>query len=512
MSSENIEKFIRYRFRPLDFAIEVVGLTPTNQQVEGFEAVGRLVIAKYKVWELEKNPNSPIKLSAEEQETAKMMGVSIMAGKGVGKDTFVAVLTLWFLVCFPRAKIPITGPSYDQLKDIYMKEVSKWHDNRNEAGEQICLCHDDIHIGAENIERIDSDKKVRSFAHIRTASPGSNETQQAAVLGGWHETYMMPIVDEASGVPEGVLKALENTLTRPINFAVIIFNPDRSNGFAYETHYGTRASKWIRLQWDARKSNFVTEQQLANMLEIYGADGPEYRVYVLGLPPEENPNSLIPRSWVMESEDRWQNSKEYDVENEPISMGIDPAREGKDKTVLLSLKGRRVIDITEWQEPDSSVLADKILMKISELNPNMVYIDTIGIGGPIYDNLKRYCKVIRAVNVARASDEPDRFPRLRDKAFWSLRMMFEKGLIDIMPQKQLRNELSAIRYETLVGKVKVESKEAMRKRSMPSPNHADALMLATRANMTSLRYSNNHSEDEELEQEIKNLVHSWMGR
>ena len=52
--------------------------------------------------------------------------VSIRSGQGVGKTAFEAGVVLWFLSCFPYAKVVATAPTKQQLHDVLWSEIAKW--------------------------------------------------------------------------------------------------------------------------------------------------------------------------------------------------------------------------------------------------------------------------------------------------------------------------------------------------------------------------------------------------
>src|SRR3989304_4848414 len=84
----------------------------------GIEAVRKLVKAKlYKCWGKT--------FSKGEEVFFRKFGISIMAGKGLGKDALASWLICWFMVCFPNCKIPCTSVSADQLNKVLWSELSK---------------------------------------------------------------------------------------------------------------------------------------------------------------------------------------------------------------------------------------------------------------------------------------------------------------------------------------------------------------------------------------------------
>jgi len=73
---------------------------------------------------------------------------------------------------------------------------------------------------------------------------------------------------------------------------------------------------------------------------------------------------------------------------------------------------------------------------------------------------------------------------LRAHYFWALRERFQAGDIaldndDTPAGALLAAQLCALKWApTSRGQIKIESKDDMRRRNLPSPDHADALMLA----------------------------------
>lgn len=83
------------------------------------------------------------------------------------------------------------------------------------------------------------------------------------------------------------------------------------------------------------------------------------------------------------------------------------------------------------------------------------------------------------MNVGLPSHEPERFLNLRAEYYWNLRDRFYEGTIQIPQDDELMSRLANLKFEyTTKGQIKIESKEEMKKRELPSPDKADALMLA----------------------------------
>ena len=112
------------------------------------------------------------------------------------------------------------------------------------------------------------------------------------------------------------------------------------------------------------------------------------------------------------------------------------------------------------------------------MRPQAIYIDAIGLGAGLADRLRELDMPAVAVSVSETASLKDRFNRLRDELFWGAREWFEARDCHIPDDGTLMAELSGIRYKYLsTGKLKVESKDEMKRRGQRSPDVADAFVL-----------------------------------
>ena len=83
-------------------------------------------------------------------------------------------------------------------------------------------------------------------------------------------------------------------------------------------------------------------------------------------------------------------------------------------------------------------------------------------------------------NGGEAPIDKERFVNARAEDYWTLRERFEQGEIDIDPDDdKLAAQLGSIKWGIdSRGRVKIESKDDMRKRGLPSPDRADAMAIA----------------------------------
>jgi len=489
-----VELLKRWRNDPVAFVEEGLGLNPVNhmsitsQQRELLNICGKLVHAKKKCYdERKKVPGKNWKISDEERELDKKIGVSIMSGKGTGKDCSSSWIILWFLFCFPRAKIACCAPTQDQLKKNLWAEVAKWASMVSPVTKEKMMqpfLTNNLRIESEKIYLKNTGDGASKdgqqwFAFMKTPQKQVDKEQMKSTLSGIHEDNLLFIIDEAAGIEDAVFEPLENTLSDRINWVLILFNPSKNNGYAHSTHFGIHSDKYVRLHWDAEESDRVDKRHILRMEELYGRDSDNFRVNVKGLPPRGDDDALIPHQWIYEAVNR-------DISVDPSTgaiFGVDVAGSGKDTTIITVRQGHKVLEQIKINEIDSLEQASRIMdyveMYRSEKDIEIVgiCIDAIAVGKGVYDSLRRMFSQTHSV-IASASSSRDDFRRKRDELWWRLRTCFEKGMIDIPNDISLREELSIIKYRTESGKTIVESKDSIIKRLGRSPDRADSLMLS----------------------------------
>ena len=457
----------RWAKDPEVFIKEALGVASlSTQQREACVAMKDLVWAKIKVGMGQRTTDYEKRLS-------KKIGISIMSGKGTGKDAITAMFIIWFLCCFPRPLIPCTAPTGHQLSDVLWSEINKWlcgtPDNVPLVKDWLTWHKDKLYL---------TERKGRDwYAIARTSSPKDSAEAQEETLQGFHENYMMVVVDEASGVSNPVFKPLEGTLTRLCNFILMIFNPTQSTGFAIDSQRKD-PDRWICLQWNAEDSELVSKDSIKDKEEKYGRDSNYFRVNVLGLPPVAGNDILVPYDWIMSAIDN-----DLDpLDDDPEVAGIDVGA-GGDPTIYLRLRGPKVYPI-EWNNSaHSRTVTDWIKGKVFKYEPKSAMIDNIGIGwgvtGDLTEELRQSETTIVGVNVGLRQDD-GKFFQLRDKLAWRVRERFEKGTINIPNDAILIGECTTIKYiDYHNGNLtKVESKKDMKHRGLASPNRFDALCMA----------------------------------
>jgi len=160
-------------------------------------------------------------------------------------------------------------------------------------------------------------------------------------------------------------------------------------------------------------------------------------------------------------------------------MGVDVSRYGGDETVCILRQGDKVLHIESWIHQDTTFSAGRVARLIREHKPVVTNIDSIGLGAGVFDPLKNEGFAVKEINVGEPALDKEIYANKRAEYYGLLQKRFESETIDIPDHSKLQSQLSGIKYRyDPKMKLLIEAKESMRRRGIPSPDYADALMLA----------------------------------
>ena len=429
-----VETIAHFRDHPRAFVEQVLGATPQRWQAEALDAI-----------------------AAHDR-------LAVKSGHGVGKSAFQSWVVLWWLLTHYPCKVAVTANSAHQLSDVLWTEIDRWARNMPQAFKELLEFKSD---------KIALKGASDSFAVARTSRRENPES-----LAGFHAPWMMFVIEEASGVPNVIFETASGALSTPGAKIIMCGNPTRSDGYFYDAFHEDR-EKWHCITVSCREGEYVDPKFIADMAEKYGEGSNVFRVRVLGEFPTQSDDVLLPLHLVEDATRR-------DVEpgpTTPVTWGLDVARFGSDRSALAKRQGNVLVEpIKTWQNKDLMELAGIVLAEHDavpySMRPQAIYIDAIGLGAGLADRLRELDLPAVAVSVSETASLKDRFNRLRDELFWSAREWFEARDCKIPGDDTLISELTGIRYKYLSsGKLKIESKDEMKKRGQRSPDVADAFVL-----------------------------------
>lgn len=296
------------------------------------------------------------------------------------------------------------------------------------------------------------------------------------------------VIEEANEVSESVFNLLKTRVGRwnefngqeVFGFIMLTCNP--ANGWVKDTFYepfteGTIKEPYYFLQVLPTDNQYNSKAYLDALKDL---PAPEYQRYALGnWDFADDPNQLISYDWYKDCI----NININPEKNDRIILAIDPAREGDDKTVFLFLSGSKLLKIERYSKIDTTEAGNLAVAKVQELNihPQDVIIDTVGVGGGVYDTMKkRGYKPVAFIGGATAESSPAffTFANKRAEGYWLLREAIRNGELELTDDPELRKECLAIRYSTNEKTIAIEKKDKLKQRIGKSPDNADALSMA----------------------------------
>ncbi len=195
-------------------------------------------------------------------------------------------------------------------------------------------------------------------------------------------------------------------------------------------------------------------------------------------------NPLIEYNKLYEA--RQNNFKESEFE--PLVVGIDPARQGNDRTVITLRRGRKIINIITLVNMTAPEIEGYIIRNIMNYyNPNMIFVDA-GYGLDIVDHIRELgYKKIKAVFFNGKPNNQNKYVNKRSEMHDLCRKWFyQEGGVDIKDNDEVCNEYSVIPDLKVnsQGKLYMIPKDEIKELNQNrSPDFMDSLILTFAENM-----------------------------
>jgi len=394
--------------------------------------------------------------------------VAVRACHGVGKTKVAAWVALWFLYCHRNSKVITTAPTWHQVENLLWREIHAAHATSR------------IPLGGKVLQtQIELGKQWFALG-LSTDKPERFQ--------GFHAENILLIVDEASGVDQRIFEAAEGFLTSPGAKLLLIGNPTQLSGEFYNAF---RSSLYHKIHISAFDSPnlkagkivrpyLVTPEWVEEKRIKWGEDSPMWYSRVLGEFPEQGDDTLIPLAWIEAAQRRWREYMKSEPKgDEPVELGVDVARYGSDSTVIVVRRGICAEIARVIRGQDTMQVAGAVIDVLRSTGAAVAKVDVVGLGAGVVDRLKEQKQPVREMNAGEAAYDKERFVNRRAEWYWALRERFQAGDIAIPPDDELAAQLASLKYKfDSRGRIQTESKEDMRKRGLPSPDKADALVLA----------------------------------
>lgn len=432
--------------------------------------------------------------------------VSVRSGHGVGKTAAESGALWWFLETRDFPKIPCTAPTAHQLHDVLWAETKKWMRKSYQASRK-WGCPD--HLQLANLfqitrERIYTpDAREEWYAVARTSGRDNPDALQ-----GFHATdleiddegtgiargdggagHIMFLIEEASGIVEEVFEVAEGALSSPGARMLMVGNPTRTTGYFADSHR-SRRSAFTTLHFRTDDSPLADPDYRPRLVRKWGEGSNIVKVRADGEFPSQEDDVLIS---IEDTEAALTRSPYEPAPGLERRLGVDVARFGDDRVTYVLRQGRNVIRVAVRARQRTTATIGEVREFAREWQADAIFVDEVGLGAGVVDGLIEHDELsekVVGVNVAESApareDEYAQGKTKRDHlwlegARWieeEVPSFFQASRENPDAAEDLAGELATPRYEhDSSGRIVVESKQAMKKRGMPSPDLADGLLL-----------------------------------
>ena len=425
----------------------------------------------------------------------------VKAAHAVGKSFVAAVVVCWWIECFDGSQAVTTAPTYRQVQTLLWKELRVRHRDAPRA------------LRGEILQGTPYWRVAADHSAI-----GKTSDDEEGMKGD-HTERLLFVMDEAAGCQAFYWTAAASMLKGGRARLLAIGNPTTVSGPYFDAFHDKSAInatttvaayshpnvltglEELGISWETFKNAPVGTYRLPDSwddpipgavsladldlakIELMGVGSPLWNVQVEGRFPSADDRALVSLPWVDAARDLGDGA---DLREDGRWAGLDVARFGSDRSVLVRMVDGVVVDVDVWQGRELSETAGKAAEAIGD--GFTVNVDGAGIGAAISSHLKdagfKPGRDFHEIQVGARAPTPGRFPKLRDEVWGQAAALLRDGSVSLAGLaehrfRDLRAELTAVTY-TLdpAGRVRIEGKDEMKKRAGRSPDVADAFNLA----------------------------------
>lgn len=382
--------------------------------------------------------------------------VIFRAANGTGKTSVILVATILYALEVLNAQVISTSATYRQVTSQlipclrkYRELFPKWE-------------------FLDNAISIDNVKKYIGFS-----------ADSEATFQGYHEYPGQPlfiIVDEAAGVGDPIFRAIDRC--RP-TYYLITGSPLSPEGEFYNLETRPELYNFFtHFKMIQEECPWIKREDIEEMVTKWGKDHPLVLSSVFAEFSNEAENAILSLT-----------SLNKCITQPPAELSgnrqvaLDFAA-GGDENVIAYSCGNKVSLIKCWREKDTMTAAAQFVQELEKLKeqvhlrPSEVWGDASGLGLPICHRLAELGWPVRLFyGQAKPSDE--NYRNLIAECWLEGAKRIVNCSIILPNDQELKAQLLSRKQRlNSSGKMELESKDDMKDRGVPSPDRADAIMMA----------------------------------
>lgn len=386
--------------------------------------------------------------------------MALVAANGSGKDKFIiAPFCVWFIMSKVDAECIVTSSSAQQLDNQTEKYIRFLAQAINaKHGREV------LRVIKRRVECPETGSTIRLFA---TDEPGKAE--------GYHplttSSEMAIVTNETKSIPDEIMEALMRC--SGFNYWIEVSSPGQSAGHFYRS--ATEGLVKFR-RITSYDCPHISKKEIEYDRLRLGEASALFRSKHLALFTSIDQQVVLRREVI----DRYILAPCEHKAAVHNRAGLDLGA-GGDETVLSVWNGNKQIGQETLKCEDTERTVKWVLDLVSkwELKPEYVWMDDGGIGRNYYFSLRDKGFTPNRILFQTFAINRREFLNLGAELWWRFARHYEMGALVIMNDKKLIDQLSSRQYlQPPGGKIRLMKKSELKSHGYPSPDRADAAILA----------------------------------
>jgi phage terminase large subunit len=422
---------------------------------------------------------------------------AIKSCHGVGKTFTLAIAALWWLARYEDGIVLTTAPTYRQVTTQLWSELHR-------LAARSRIPYPEFNQGGIKL------RGEENFAM-------GLSTNRAENFQGYHGRHVLILADEAPGIESGIWDAIAGVAAGGQVHIVMAGNPTIPSGAFYDAFHRERGS-WSCITMDAFDTPNLAGLTLEDLLALPDAEldvnptpylttrrwvrdqylawwhgdeasSPNWMSRVRGQFPSQAINALFKLRWLEDCKECALREPPRDGDGRLIA-GVDVGG-GEAETVAylceVSVTRKRIVRFGAWRAEDTLDEVARFL-DFDHKRLSSVRVDADGMGLIFGVELRKKGFPVELIHVGIPPESKPQlgpedpavlFVNRKAQYYQNLSDAFRRGEVEGLVDDITIGQLSGILYEIdSKGRIKIEPKEKSAARGVPSPDRAEALMLA----------------------------------
>ncbi len=384
-------------------------------------------------------------------EFAKTGRIARAVCNGGGKTRLFAIAGPWWLVKRKNPRVVMTAGAYRQLD---------------------CM-RDELAIPIAKGKLPGWQLKEHELIHPDGAKMLWYSADNPGLFEGQHAENLALFADESKSIKDDIALAFERLQPKVM---LCMSSPGGASGWFYKC-FGSLRKFWNTAHVKAETCSRIPKEWIAQMREMH-KENPELLASMLDAQfVSSEPDIFIQLGWINRL---LENPPRYNPGQRVAGIDLSASVDG-DESVIIVRDGNKIIEIVAWRDPDPMRVAGKCMAELARLGvpKENVFADAGGLGSGIVARMREIGWPVHGVQFgASPLAKSERIQNRATEVWDTMANEIQFQRIILPNDSELITQLTSRKFHIpSSGKLKLETKQEMKKRGLPSPDRADALAL-----------------------------------